>query len=237
MSKPGWWDVHRMLRKGHRGPDVSELQRLLVQDSGDRIPISGYFGDETEKAVKAFQQRNDLAHDGLVGPVTFSVLAEGNYRFQLPNPKLIRQESYTCWAAALESALQTNWGIVRQRLTVADMLAKYSSFLAPKKDITVAGFGKLVRDIAAHQKVVSGKKLPLEGILRQMSVNRSVVVLVHDLTGSIAHTVVIYGVKIVKGEVSLLVMDPLAGAYLDLSVGVLRQFTSDLRIVTAQPLN
>ncbi len=102
MSKPGWWDVHRMLHKGHRGPDVSELQRLLVQDSGDRIPISGLFGDETEKAVKAFQQRNDLADDGLVGPVTFSILAEGIYRFQLPNPKLIRQESFTCWAAALD---------------------------------------------------------------------------------------------------------------------------------------
>ena len=231
----GWWETHRQLQRGDRGPDVAQLQRMLIENSGDGFPVTGLFDAATEKSMKEFQGRNDLVQDGIAGPVTLSILFGGNYHFEIMRPKLMRQEQWTCWAASMESALQSNWG-PRPRLTVADMLSNYSVFLAPKKDITIAGFNKLVSDVSAFQTVVNGRQFPLEHVLRELGRNRSPVVLVHDLTGAVAHTVVIFGVQIVKGQAFLIVMDPLDGAYEDLGVPVLRQFTSQLRIVSAHPL-
>jgi putative peptidoglycan binding protein len=231
----GWWETHRQLQRGDRGPDVAALQRMLIEDSGDKFPVTGFFDIATENSVKEFQERNNLSQDGIVGPVTHSILFDGNYHFEIMRPKLMRQEQFTCWAASMESALQSNWG-ARPRLTVADMLRNYSSFLAPRKDITIAGFNKLVIDISAFQTVVDGRQFPLEQVLRELGRNLSPVVLVHDLTGAIAHTVVIFGVRIVKGQASLIVMDPLDGAYEDLGVEILRGFTSQLRIVSAHAL-
>ena len=48
MAGPGWWDVHRQLEKGSRGADVMALQRKLIEDLGDAMPVSGVFDDATE---------------------------------------------------------------------------------------------------------------------------------------------------------------------------------------------
>ena len=56
MAAPGWWDVHRQLQKGSRGADVTALQRKLIEDSGDPLPVSGVFDDATEKAVVSRRQ-------------------------------------------------------------------------------------------------------------------------------------------------------------------------------------
>src|SRR6185437_6711495 len=106
MAAPGWWDIHRQLQKGSGGADVAALQRKLAEDSGDELLATGVFDKATEQAVKDFQRRNELAQDGIVGPITFSILFEGNYRFQLPHPKLMHDIEWTCWAAT-ESVLQT----------------------------------------------------------------------------------------------------------------------------------
>ena len=58
----GW--LTRVLDKGDRGPDVAELQRRLGIDD------DGVFGPLTDKAVRAFQQKNGLTVDGKVGPKT-----------------------------------------------------------------------------------------------------------------------------------------------------------------------
>src|SRR5690606_30055266 len=78
---PGWWRVGanpvtpsysqpwpfwRVMKRGDRGPDVAEVQRLLLQAGFDPKGIDGIFGPNTEAAVKAFQQANGLLADGVI---------------------------------------------------------------------------------------------------------------------------------------------------------------------------
>jgi len=65
------------LRRGNRGTEVRELQRLLGNGGHDPGPIDGVFGSRTAAAVLAFQQANGLAADGIVGPNTWSALLAG----------------------------------------------------------------------------------------------------------------------------------------------------------------
>lgn len=62
--------IKRVLRKGMKGEDVRELQRLLG------ITDDGVFGARTEKSVKIFQLDNGLKVDGIVGPTTLKKLLE-----------------------------------------------------------------------------------------------------------------------------------------------------------------
>lgn len=56
---------------GDSGARVTELQNLL-NDTGYFVPVTGYFGSQTENAVIAFQRDYGLAVDGVAGPATFS---------------------------------------------------------------------------------------------------------------------------------------------------------------------
>ncbi|MEU7108709.1 peptidoglycan-binding domain-containing protein [Streptomyces stramineus] len=61
---------------GDSGPKVKEIQALLL-DTGYSVGpkgIDGYFGKDTRSAGKAFQAKNKLAADGIVGPKTWSAL-------------------------------------------------------------------------------------------------------------------------------------------------------------------
>lgn len=53
------------IRRGSTGDAVKELQRKLAD---------GVFGTNTENEVKAFQRRNNLTADGVVGPRTWAEL-------------------------------------------------------------------------------------------------------------------------------------------------------------------
>jgi len=59
---------HRTLSLTCKGEDVQYLQKYL------HIHIDGCFGQETYQAVSEFQKDNDLYIDGIVGPLTWSVL-------------------------------------------------------------------------------------------------------------------------------------------------------------------
>jgi hypothetical protein len=71
------------MQKGDKGPNVIELQKLLVQ-RGYVVAVDGDFGDQTYNAVRAFQSQNldqhgqPLVVDGTVGPLTW---------WSLTNPK------------------------------------------------------------------------------------------------------------------------------------------------------
>jgi hypothetical protein len=64
------------LQQGDEGEDVRQLQRLLQLLGDYEERIDGDFGPATEEAVRAYQDRNDLQVDGIVGPETWSKLSE-----------------------------------------------------------------------------------------------------------------------------------------------------------------
>ncbi len=67
------------LKLGSRNSEVTALQTLLAQDSTlyPQGLITGYFGSMTKAAVIRFQSRNGLGADGIVGPMTRSILNGG----------------------------------------------------------------------------------------------------------------------------------------------------------------
>lgn len=75
-SYPGY-----LLRRGSQGEYVRAIQRQLLRIRQDypAIPAisssTGYFGPETEAAVRAFQRIFDLTPDGIVGPATWYALS------------------------------------------------------------------------------------------------------------------------------------------------------------------
>ena len=62
------------LRRGSRGTEVQELQRLLVKWGYSHGPIDGIFGIKTEQAVIQFQRNRGLTADGIVGALTWRAL-------------------------------------------------------------------------------------------------------------------------------------------------------------------
>jgi predicted chitinase len=61
------------LRQSNTGPNVRTLQQRL-SDLGYSLGVDGNFGPGTAKAVIAFQQKNNLGCDGVVGPNTWRAL-------------------------------------------------------------------------------------------------------------------------------------------------------------------
>lgn len=62
-----------MVKVGTEGTDVEELQKRL-RELGYIDTATGYFGTDTETAVKKFQDRNGVSPDGMVGEVTRELL-------------------------------------------------------------------------------------------------------------------------------------------------------------------
>lgn len=67
----GNFDLNRFnpMHQGMSGDRVKWVQKRLGVD------VDGDFGGETDKAVRAFQQKNGLVADGIIGPKTFAFLA------------------------------------------------------------------------------------------------------------------------------------------------------------------
>lgn len=63
----------RLLKPGHSGVDVYELQGLL-QVHGHSVVRDGIFGAETESAVKSFQQEHHLRPTGTADCVLLRIL-------------------------------------------------------------------------------------------------------------------------------------------------------------------
>lgn len=65
------------LKLGMEGSDVTKVQERLKK-LGYMSKVTGYYGQLTEDAVKAFQKRNGLAQDGTVGKVTMNTLTSSS---------------------------------------------------------------------------------------------------------------------------------------------------------------
>ena len=80
-GNPGWTDIMistaPLVTAGQTGPWVRTVQGLC-QARGEAIAVDGDFRGQTERAVKAIQQRAGLALvEGMVGPQTWPVLFPG----------------------------------------------------------------------------------------------------------------------------------------------------------------
>ena len=64
---------NRNLKKGCKGDDVRELQKL-INKAGDNIAVDGNFGSKTRAAVIAYQKRKGLKKDGIAGRNTVTAL-------------------------------------------------------------------------------------------------------------------------------------------------------------------
>jgi peptidoglycan hydrolase-like protein with peptidoglycan-binding domain len=62
------------LREGSTGVAVRGVQRRLIAGGFGIDDIDGRFGAQTTAAVRAFQERNELDADGIVGPQTWERL-------------------------------------------------------------------------------------------------------------------------------------------------------------------
>lgn len=63
-----------VLKQGSRGSEVKEVQRRLKQWGYYTGSVDGIFGAGTKKAVIAFQKKNGLTADGVVGKATYKAL-------------------------------------------------------------------------------------------------------------------------------------------------------------------
>lgn len=70
----------KVLQKGSKNNQVKALQRILYAmgyELGSSNPIDGNFGAKTDAAVRAYQKKNKLTVDGVVGEKTWSKLLKG----------------------------------------------------------------------------------------------------------------------------------------------------------------
>ena len=67
-----------LLKKGMSGAAVRNIQQELRRRNFMIAAATGYFGDVTEGAVKAFQRKASLAVDGIVGAETYEAIFADN---------------------------------------------------------------------------------------------------------------------------------------------------------------
>lgn len=67
----------REMSLGSSGADVRALQEFLIGAGYLSTEVTGYYGPETEAAVRAYQSANGLPNVGRVGPMTLALLNQG----------------------------------------------------------------------------------------------------------------------------------------------------------------
>lgn len=72
-------------RIGDRGEPVSTIQQKLAE-AGLRSGTKGIFDEETQEAVRQFQQEKGLKIDGIVGPQTLAALSQNEINESVPEP-------------------------------------------------------------------------------------------------------------------------------------------------------
>jgi len=204
-----WWDHNRLLERGARGDDVKRLQQATNNWLGTPMTATGIFDAATESRIREIQRLLGLAEDGKAGPITQSMLFDGNYTFSITAPPVIYQPALLCWAAALEAVLKSTWtGWLR--LTALELKSKYASFLLNTGFMSEAGINKAMADHHASIKFMRGSEARIEKISAFLFRRRKQILLGDFLLGA-GHVRVIYGVTVRKGQAALMIMDPMHG--------------------------
>lgn len=78
----------QIIKKGSRGPEVSEWQNFLRGQGFAAVAVSGEFDEATDKASREFQGVAGLRQDGIVGPNTLKAAAEKGFHIHTPPERL-----------------------------------------------------------------------------------------------------------------------------------------------------
>jgi peptidoglycan hydrolase-like protein with peptidoglycan-binding domain len=89
-----------LFRNGDEGPEVFAIQHLL-RANGYNVTPDGMFGPQTRTEVRNFQLAKGLGADGIVGPLTWAALIQGNQIDQGDSGQAVR---------ALQVLLRTKFG-------------------------------------------------------------------------------------------------------------------------------
>lgn len=80
----GLKEIEGLLRRGNVGEDVKKLQTALDElgyDLGE-FGVDGIIGPVTEKAIKVFQEANNILVDGIAGPETLAALEKAGSKIE-----------------------------------------------------------------------------------------------------------------------------------------------------------
>ncbi len=72
--EPGFASGKRSTAIRVAGVSPMEVQQALVRAGLDPGTVDGHIGKQTRRAIKQFQQKNDLTADGIVGEKTWALL-------------------------------------------------------------------------------------------------------------------------------------------------------------------
>lgn len=124
----------RILRRGSKGTDVSDVQTRLRELGYLPGPVDGSFGRMTEEAVSRFQRDRGLTPDGIVGPITYNALFQPGYiLYTIKEGDTFYKLSLT-YGVSLSSIISANPGVDPTNLRIGQRIK------IPKKRHSVAAW-------------------------------------------------------------------------------------------------
>ncbi len=171
------------MRSGAVGPGVAAVQQGLI-DLGYDLPVStrrfgvpdGIYGNETSTAVRAFQRKEGLGQDGVVGTNTMTRLdtllplphsAASGVPYTVPGLRVILAQptSMVCWATV--HAMMRSWKFqvsIGIRPAAAAVDEKYGVMVDNNRGLPPDEFGPFIT--AAQMEYEPMMNLTIEGWVR-----------------------------------------------------------------------
>lgn len=106
LAEAGILNVHPVIKKGDKGAEVEELQKLLSGLGYDCGKADGVFGAVTAAALRCFQADNGLSIDAVCGSATWAALTNNQPEQEQPAQDGDKQDQKTAWDELVEQINQ-----------------------------------------------------------------------------------------------------------------------------------